>query len=182
MNLPAGDHYGLVAQDVEKILPNLVKDTRFYPAKAIPSESENLKNEEVINFKALNYTELIPILVKGMQEQQQEMEQLRQTVQMLLEKLPATGTVGTLNGAYLLQNSPNPFAQTTLVRCYVPASVKQAKLSIYSINGQFVKSIALTSGMNNVDIAANNLAAGEYSYTLIVDGQTADTKKMTIAR
>jgi hypothetical protein len=182
MNLPAGDHYGLVAQDVEKILPNLVKDTRFYPAKAIPSESENRKNEEVINFKALNYTELIPILLKGMQEQQQEIEQLRQTVQMLLEKLPATGTVGTLNGAYLLQNSPNPFVQTTLVRCYVPASVKQAKLSIYSINGQFVKSIALTSGMNNVDIAANKLAAGEYSYTLIVDGQTADTKKMTIAR
>ena len=182
MNLPGGDHYGLVAQDVEKILPNLVKDTKFYPAKAVPSEGENLENTEVINFKALNYTELIPILIKGMQEQQQEIDQLQQTVQTLLDKLQTSGTATNLNGAYLLQNAPNPFARTTLVRCYVPVSVKQAKLSVYNLNGQLIKSITLTSGINNVNIAANNLAAGEYSYSLVADGQTADTKKMTIAR
>jgi len=182
MNLPQGGHYGLVAQDVEKILPNLVNEAKFYPEKAVPSENENAENPEVINFKALNYTELIPILVKGMQEQQQEIDQLKQTVQTLLDKLQSSGAVSTLNGAYLLQNSPNPFAQMTMVRCYVPPSVKQAKLSVFNISGQLVKSITLAGGMNNVDISANNLAVGEYSYTLIVDGQTADTKKMTIAR
>jgi len=182
MNLPVGDHYGLIAQDVEKVLPDMVKDTKFYPGKAAPSDNENFQNADVVDFKALNYTELIPVLVKGMQEQQLEIEQLKQEVQVLLEKLPGGSTVGTLNGAYLLQNSPNPFVQTTMVRCYVPASVKQAKLSVYSINGQLVRSITLTGGMNNVDIAAHNLAAGEYTYSLIVDGQTADTKKMTVAR
>ena len=34
MNLPQGTHYGLIAQEVEKILPNLVKDTKFETANA----------------------------------------------------------------------------------------------------------------------------------------------------
>ena len=29
MNLPKGIHYGLIAQDVEKVLPNLVKNSKF---------------------------------------------------------------------------------------------------------------------------------------------------------
>jgi hypothetical protein len=29
MNLPDGSHYGLIAQDLEQVLPNLVKDTKF---------------------------------------------------------------------------------------------------------------------------------------------------------
>ena len=91
---------------------------------------------------------------------------MKQEVQTLIEKSPGGSKL------YLLQNSPNPFAQTTMVRCYVPSSVKQAKLSAYSVNGQLVRSITLTSGMNHVDIAAHNLAVGEYSYSLIVDGQT----------
>ena len=33
MNLPKGDHCGLIAQDVEQVLPDLVKDTRFFPSK-----------------------------------------------------------------------------------------------------------------------------------------------------
>jgi len=82
MNLPKGDHCGLVAQDVERVLPDLVKDTRFYPAKATPlSESGDLQNSEALNFKAVNYTELIPIMIKALQEQQQEIEELKRIVE-----------------------------------------------------------------------------------------------------
>lgn len=82
MNLPQGNHYGLTAQDVEKILPDLVKDTRFEPAGAVlSSEGDGLQNSEGMNFKALNYTELIPILIKAIQEQQQEIEELKRLVE-----------------------------------------------------------------------------------------------------
>ncbi len=40
MNLPQGSHFGLIAQDVEKILPDLVNDTKFETAMAQPQATE----------------------------------------------------------------------------------------------------------------------------------------------
>ena len=86
MNLMQGNHYGLIAQDVEKILPGLVKNSRFDLDNTTLSKPADIRNSlgqngtkkgGVIDFKALNYTELIPIMIKGMQEQQTIIEELR---------------------------------------------------------------------------------------------------------
>src|SRR5207253_5782882 len=61
MNLPRGKHYGLIAQDVEQILPNLVKETKYNAAK-ISAGKTTLAQGEVIDYKGVNYTELIPLL------------------------------------------------------------------------------------------------------------------------
>ena len=82
MNLPQGQHYGLVAQEVEEILPELIVDAEFNTGKQIragkqappnPGAPQKIvfeENNETINFKAMNYSELIPIVVKALQEQQ----------------------------------------------------------------------------------------------------------------
>ncbi|MBD3385661.1 hypothetical protein GF407_12145 [candidate division KSB1 bacterium] len=51
-------HYGLIAQDVEKIFPRLV-------------------STDDKGFKYVNYIELIPVLLKAVQEQQREIEKLK---------------------------------------------------------------------------------------------------------
>jgi hypothetical protein len=195
MNLPAGDHYGLIGQEVEKVLPNLIKDTRFEPGRAVPSsESENLKNAETINFKALNYTELIPIMIKGMQEQQalidQQQQQMQQQQQQIneLKQMLQTLTVsnknfpGSLNNASLQQNTPNPFNQNTTIRCYVPSFAKQAQLIVYSLDGRQLKSFTLNSGANEVNLIAGALPSGQYTYSLLIDGKSIDSKKMILTK
>jgi hypothetical protein len=71
--LPEGRHYGLVAQDVEQVLPEAVK--------------ENSDGE-----KAIAYSELIPVLVESIKELKIEMELLRTENSKLQARLDALET------------------------------------------------------------------------------------------
>jgi hypothetical protein len=166
MNLPAGSHFGLIAQDVEKVLPNLIKDTKFDPSKAAalkrlnsdgkPVEAQTLRSD-TMHFKALNYTELIPIIIKGMQEQQSSIQQQQSLIEkqqqqidelrQLVSKLSSFSQASSLNVsyAYLKQNAPNPFSKNTMIQCYVPSSVTQARLVIYTGDGKQLKTFSLNS-------------------------------------
>ncbi len=77
MNLPEGKHYGVVAQELQQVLPELVLQNTFRPAD---------KNEKSFDYLSVNYNELIPFLIKGMQEQQQTIETLQQRIQQLENK------------------------------------------------------------------------------------------------
>jgi len=193
MNLPQGTHFGLIAQDVEKLLPNLVKETKFFTSKSNPSRSEELKNIPDVEFKALNYTELIPVIIKGMQEQQQTItdlqnkndqlqQQLNDLKQIVLASANASASISNTNAAWLLQNAPNPFDQNTTIQCYVPSSVKQSQMLVYNVAGQLMKSFSLHNGMNNVTINGGSLSSGQYAYTLLADGKRIDTKHMVLTK
>lgn len=208
MHLPKGNHFGLIAQEVEKILPNIVQDTKFETANSQADANlkqpsiggkENSANSvkpadktksEEIDFKAVNYTELIPIIIKGMQEQQaviekqqQEIDELQQMVKNNTSGFSSTTPKSAeISGTYLLQNAPNPFSQNTTVRCYVPSTVQQAKLAVYNMNGQLIKTFSLTSGMNTVTISAGTLSSGQYTYTLLADGKKVDSKNMIMTQ
>ena len=64
MGLPKERQFGLIAQELEKVVPELVFQ-----------HSEG-KNQE--HYKGINYTGLIPILIQGMKDQQAEIEALKQ--------------------------------------------------------------------------------------------------------
>ncbi len=82
LNFARGKHYGLIAQEVEQVLPELVSSNTHPSA----STSRGEKNSDPsIEYKGVNYTELIPILVEAIKEQQQEIESLRAEIQALKE-------------------------------------------------------------------------------------------------
>jgi len=60
MNFPTSMQYGFTAQNLETVFPELVK---INPAKT---------EEQPIEFKAVNYTGLIPVLTEAIQEQQKD--------------------------------------------------------------------------------------------------------------
>ena len=87
MHLPEGQHYGLIAEEVEKVLPTLVKQSKF-DATTDESLATGIA-PAAVDFKALNYTELIPIIIKGMQEQQTIIEKQQQQINQLRQMLHA---------------------------------------------------------------------------------------------
>ena len=201
MNLPQGSHYGLIAQDVEKILPNLVKNSKFN----MPSGSKDGKRpdstkteNESMSFKSLNYTEFIPILIKAVQEQQQtindqqkQIDDLKTMVTNLTQGQPVSSVSATSNAsisnvnissATLEQNVPNPLSNSTSIRYSIPLKSANAQLMINDFTGKIIRQLSLQPGAGVVNIDASTLSTGAYSYTLVIDGKAIATKKMVVSR
>ena len=140
----------------------------------------------------MNYSEFIPIMIKGMQEQQQTIQSLQQIVekqqqqinQLLAANVSLPKTINVdVSSATLQQNAPNPFSSNTLIRCNVPSTAKQAQLRVYSSDGNLLKTYTLNNkGMNQVIINGATLSSGQYAYSLSVDGKVVDCKNMVLTK
>ncbi len=87
------------------------------------------------------------------------------------------------NVIVLDQNIPNPFAEQTIISYYLPDNVARAQIIFFDQSGKIIKTVDLTEkGKGTLNIFANDLSNGIYTYSLIVDGQTQETKKMVKAK
>jgi len=79
----------------------------------------------------------------------------------------------------LLQNRPNPYSNETVIPYYLPENFKEVSMLITDINGQLVKRVSLQKpGKGEVTLETGNLEAGQYVYTLIIDGRKKASRKM----
>ena len=70
MELPEGQQYGLIADEVKQVFPTMVK-TAVQPAKYENDDrNRGRKVSDEVSFEAVNYTAMIPVLIAAMQEQQ----------------------------------------------------------------------------------------------------------------
>jgi len=71
--LPEGKQIGLIAQELEEILPELVTDNvhAYDKNKGIEGAERDM---EKIEYKGINYIGLIPVLIEAMKEQQEQIE------------------------------------------------------------------------------------------------------------
>jgi len=83
MALPSGKQFGLIAQEVEQVLPELVRET-VNPAKY---DAQGNIVATSVDFKSMNYQELIPILIKAVQEQQAIIEKQQAQIDALTEEV-----------------------------------------------------------------------------------------------
>lgn len=190
LRLPKGNHFGLLAQDVEKILPNLVKDATINTRYLGDDLKEGDKGKN-IEFKAVNYTELIPVMIKGMQEQQSTIEKQNQTISNLQKQIDdlknliqskgivSANEINTASKNSLEQNAPNPFNSSTTIRYSVASN---ASLQILSKEGSILKTYAIQKGSGQVTINASELSSGTYTYRLFINGKITDSKQMVLTR
>jgi len=92
--------------------------------------------------------------------------------------------VNALKAGELMQNIPNPFTGTTKIYYKLEDEVT-VQLDVYNYTGQLVESInegTKTKGTHHINFDATGLKNGLYFYSIIVNGQTSDSKKMTIMK
>ncbi len=158
-DFPQGQSLGLIAQEVEKVFPELVVE-----------DSEG--------YKAINYDGLIPVLIEALKEQQSRIEQLEAKLAPSTQEdiIPQAQ-----QAPQLFQNNPNPFDQMTRIQMYLPEQVQKATLHIYNMQGQALRQIEINErGQAEVEVAGNTLQPGMYLYALIADGQEIDVKRMIL--
>ncbi|MBX2909014.1 MAG: tail fiber domain-containing protein [Chitinophagales bacterium] len=199
MNLSQSNQYGLIAQDVETVLPELVKDV-IHPATK--DKRGNIIHQEV-SYKALNYTGLIPIIIGAVKEQQYTIDSLKDVIDQRLSALEnrvntccgsfnsyktdpnsentnyQTVNLSNLQTIILDQNTPNPFAEQTTISYFLPDNIKTAAIIFYNAEGREINRAEIaTRGKGAINVYAQDLSSGIYSYTLIADGKVTDTKRM----
>ena len=161
-------HYGLIAQELQKIYPNLVKEGRG-------------------GYLTINYIEIIPLLISSIQELKDEVDDLRGNDSPIKKSVSRSSEEDATNidavVTTLYQNTPNPFTESTTIRCDVAEDVVKADLYIYNMNGEQITEYSVSErGETSVTIDGGSLSAGMYLYALIADGQVIDTKRMILTK
>lgn len=95
MSLPTGKKFGVIAQEIEQVFPELVSEIIPPSDMSEMSDSSAVTNYNFAEdyqqtektYKAVDYTELIPILLKGFQEQQETIEEQQYLIDELLDRV-----------------------------------------------------------------------------------------------
>ncbi|WP_317898133.1 tail fiber domain-containing protein [Aurantibacillus circumpalustris] len=166
-------HIGFIAQELKEVFPELIK-------------------EDAKGFYAVDYQGMIPVLLQAVKEQQiqaekqqRQMDELKELLQTLIGS-PSKKTTTSLpvslsdkNVIVLNQNVPNPFAESTVITYNLPADFTKAQIIFTTNDGMVIKTINITEkGSGSLSVFANDLSHGMYTYTLVIDGKTIDSKKM----
>ena len=159
-------HYALDADRLEETFPDLV-----YVRKD--------------GSKAINYVEMIPLLVQSINELSAEIEVLKGQTQEGTAKKTRSATnrqASSLHQNKLYQNMPNPFKEQTVIRFSLADDIQSAAICIFDMTGKAIKKLPVSSGMESVSIGGYELGEGMFLYSLVVNGQEIDTKKMIISK
>jgi hypothetical protein len=144
--LPGGVHYGFLAQEVEATMPGLVKE---FTAPAVRDTAGVVVVPEQ-TVKAINYIEIIPLLVEGIQTlnatvqvQQQQITQLQQDLSLCCNSGVNDGrSMNGANGFGAVETDlriiPNPIAASTQLR-YTVGTPGRVRLEVSDGMGRVIE-------------------------------------------
>jgi hypothetical protein len=162
------DKIGFLAQDVFEVIPEVV-----------------VRDDSTGGY-AIDYIKIIPILVEAMKEQQVQIAELQ-------AQLSGNGSKGKrteneeedviIDATQLILSKPNPFRDQTEVSFMISENTQDANLYIYDLQGTQIKSYPINQrGSGSITIQGNELKAGMYIYSLVVDGKNIGTEKMILTK
>lgn len=158
-------HYGLSAQELQNTYPDLVR------------KGEN-------GILSINYVELVPILIRSIQELKQELDEMKDNggLRMTRSAFNSNEELRPSTQNVLYQNTPNPFKEQTTIRFSLADNAKDAAICIFDLSGKMLRKLPVSQGMSSVTIGGYELGEGLFLYSLVVNGREIDTKRMIITK
>lgn len=155
LNLPKGNHYGLIADELEKLLPTLVRENQSLSLD---------ENSKIVNFKTVNYDELIPILIKGLQEQSIEIQRLNSRLNLIENNKQNSGA-----SRYLI--SPNPSQSDIKLATINGSPFENSTVIVSNSAGAIVKKFDLIKGDYEKTIDVSNFSSGLYNCSILTSNE-----------
>ena len=157
---------GLIAQAVQRVVPEVV-----------------LTNGNGI--KTIAYSNMVGLLVEAIKQEDNKVNHLQHELDscMATNKQMGMAKPAIDNNARLYPCKSCPANVNTTFQCYVPMDSKQASLLVFDMNGLLKKTIVINGKEEqNINLQGGELLAGMYYYSLMVDGNEVDTKKVIITQ
>lgn len=163
-NFPDGERDGLIAQQVQSVFPELV-------------------TTDADGYLSVDYISMIPILIESIKELKGKLDILKaEKVQNELT-VDQKKALERFKGAYLAQNAPNPSTKGTTIEFNVPENVFSASIIIHDYNGNQIKKYEITQkGQGKIEIQNTEVGSGIFLYTLLLDGNVLDMKRMILTK
>ncbi len=140
-------HYGLSAQEIREIYPDVVRE-----------------NQD--GTLGVNYIELVPILIRSIQELKAELNELKG-----VETKPMMARAMTVDEE-----------ETTDIHFTLPENIKDASVCVFDMSGKMRKQVPVSSSMDSFSIEGQGLPAGMYICSLVIDGKEVKTRRMILTK
>ena len=142
-------HYGLIAQELQDIYPDLVY-------------------EGGDGFLSVNYVELIPLLIESIQSLKQEVDQLKGN-QKASKRVNTSSPIKS-EGFMPSVNKISVSAKSITIECSIPDAVKNASVLIFDTNGnQYYSDRVIERGHIEINIRDLTMDSGIYLCSLVTD-------------
>jgi hypothetical protein len=153
LTLPEGLQYGLIAQELELVIPHAVREVTT--PERLDEEGNVLV--ESIDIKAVNYSQLIPLLIAGFKEQndteannmaqieelQSRLANLENSIAITTERISSQtdqAISDKVQKARINQNFPNPFEETTAIEVEV-FEEGSIRVDVVNENGEVIETL-----------------------------------------
>lgn len=191
------EYVGVIAQDMQQVAPYTVKESQWTqePGEADDGIPATILTYDgtAVRYMLVNAVQEQQVVIEDQQAQIDDLEtRLAKLEAMLSNATPNPGNSAIVNEQTVVmdgldkpalnQNAPNPFNENTSITYYLPKDATDAYLQVFDVNGSVLKNVPLNAmeGLGKLEVKAGELTPGTYVYSLVVNGQIVDTKKMTM--
>ena len=143
------NHYGLSAQELQKLFPELVVEGQD-------------------GYLCIMYMEMVPVLIRTIQE-------LKQEIDDVVKSKYSTGN-------YLYNSCTSSYQDATNVYYSLADNARNASICLFDMAGKLLRDMPVSSGSGRISINGSELGEGMYLYSLVIDGREVDTKRMIITK